>query len=292
MTLYWQRRLTTFSILFVFVVALDGCKIERPDPASAAAAILHKHPTDFLSALTALDALASAEIGLPPVPWVGELYRQSGQLKPLLTGARSDSEKVGILNAWIFDTLSIATSSDSTSLSGSLPSRVLTNHKGSCLGLTLLYLSFGQTLGLPLYPVFLPGHIIVRFRSPSYTCNIETLRRGLARSDAFYRQEFFLNQRPWYKLMDAEDKQALAALVFNLGNTHRAHGDLQYALAEYQLTEEAIPGFPEALGNQGAVYITLGSLKEAEKKLSQSVKGDSVNNPASINLTRILEILK
>ena len=292
MTRNWQSRLAPFSILFCTVITLSGCKLERPDPASAAAAILHKHPADFLAALTALDALASTEVGLPPVPWVNELYRQSAQLKPLLKSVGSDSEKVGILNAWIFDTLSMAPSSDSTSLSGSLPSRVLTNHKGSCLGLTLLYLAFGQTLGLPLYPVFLPGHIFVRFHSASYTCNIETLRHGLARSDAFYRQEFFLNQRPWYTLMDAEPKQGLAALVFNLGNTHRARGDMQYALMEYQLTEEAIPGFPEALSNQGAVLLLLGSLKEAKIKLSEAVKGDSVNNPASINLTRIREILK
>ena len=275
---------------FLILPPLTGCKLERPDPASAAAAILHKHPSDFLSALTALDALASAEVGLPAVPWLDLLYRHSSLLKPLLKNAGSDSEKVSILNAWIFDSLSVVTQPDSTHLAGSLPSRVLTSNQGSCLGLTLLYLALGQTLQLPLRPVLLPGHIFVRFRSQTYTCNIETLRRGLARSDDFYRQEFFLDKRPWYTLSDGDPKQALAALVFNLANTHRSRGELKYALTEYQLTEEAIPGFPEALANQGAVLLATGAVKDAEMKLTASLAGDSINTPASKNLARIGEI--
>src|SRR4051812_42902443 len=41
--------------------SLSACRLEKPDPASQAAAILHKHPSDFQDQLVALDALAARE---------------------------------------------------------------------------------------------------------------------------------------------------------------------------------------------------------------------------------------
>lgn len=266
---------------------LVGCRLERPDPAAQASAILHKHPSDFLDQLRALDALAAAEIGLPSGALAESLYRQSSRLKPLLAKAANDSAKIALLNAWIFDSLSILPIADSNDLAASLPSRVLTERKGSCLGLTLVYLALGRSLGLPLNPVFLPGHIFIRYRSAAYTCNIETLRRGLARTDSFYRETFSLRLRPWYTLEAGDPKQALAALVFNLGNTHRKNGDWPTALAEYGLVEEALPGYPEALGNQGAGLLVSGDLRGAEAKLLAAYQGDSLAEPARQNLAAL-----
>ena len=266
---------------------LFGCRMERPDPPSSASAILHKHPADFLNQLTALEARAAAEVNSPIQPWLEKLTRQSQRLVPLLKSAHSDSEKVALLNTWVFDSLALVPISDSTDLIASLPSRVLADRKGSCLGLTLVYLALGQALDLPLHPVFLPGHIFVRYRSGAYAFNIETLKRGLARSDSFYRETFSLKSRIWYDLKDADPKQALAALVFNLGNTHRSRGEWRFALAEYRLVEEMIPGYPEAQVNQGAALLALGDRDAAEVKLLAAWMGDSQSPPARQNLSAI-----
>jgi regulator of sirC expression with transglutaminase-like and TPR domain len=268
--------------------ALGGCRLERPDPVAQASAILHTHPADFIDQLSTLDAMAAKEVGLPSSASLPEsLYRQSVRLKPLLARASGDSAKVAILNAWVFDSLAISPIDDSDDLAVSLPSRVLAERKGSCLGLTLLYLALGRSLDLPLRPVFLPGHIFVRYRSDAYACNIETLKRGLARTDSFYRENFSLRSRPWYTLRDGEPKQALAALVFNLGNAHRARGDWKYALEEYRLVEEAIPGYPQALCNQGAALLVTGDRKAAETKLLAAWEGDSLALPTRRNLVSI-----
>ncbi len=274
---FWVCTLT----LFFFT-----CKMERPDPASEALAILHKHPSDFLNELAALDALASREAHLPGKTFVDSIYRYASRLKPTMVEAGSDSMKLALLKAWVFDSLRIEPIEDSNQLAMSLPSQILATRKGSCLGLSLLFLALGQTLDLPLVPVFLPEHVFIRFRSPTFSANVETLRKGIARSDSFYRETFSLSRRPWYQLADGTQKQALAALVFNMGNLHSSQSKWDLALGEYRLVEEVIPGFPETLGSQGAVFLATGDSQQAEKKLFMAFKGDSLSKPLIQNLRK------
>lgn len=280
-------------LAIVLLLSNNGCQLEKlkPDPVSAANAILHKHPADFLNQLMALDALASKEAGLATYPWMEILYKASGGLKSKLAATESDSVKVILLNSWVFDSLGLVAVEDSNYLSHSLPSEVIRKKNGSCLGLTLIYLALGQTLELPLSPVLMPGHIFIRYHSNSYTCNIETLRRGLARTDSFYLSNFKLNQRPWYQLKSGTPEQALYALLFNLANHHGSHGDWKHALGEYQLILDALPGHPEALGNQGAGLMAMGENKAAEASFLKSLQGDSLSSAAKENLALINKAL-
>ncbi len=273
----------------LLAVWLGGCRPEKTDVVAESAAILHQQPPDFIDQLSHLDALAMGE---KSGSWVHStladsltLYRE--HLRPLLGLANSDSEKVNLLNAWIFDSLGVMPVTDTGDLATSLPSQVLRNRQGSCLGISLLFLALGEALDMPLRPVFLPGHIFVRYRSKEYTRNVETLRKGLDRSDSFYRDHFYLARRPWYSLQEAELGDALAALVFNLANTHRSRGKRDEALGEYRLVEEALPGFPEALGNEGALLLEAGEISTSEGKLLVALAGDSLAEPAWRNLARI-----
>jgi regulator of sirC expression with transglutaminase-like and TPR domain len=274
----------------VSALMLCACVLEKPDPVSQAAAILHKHPSDFLDQLSALDAMASKEIASGPATTpnlIETIYRAKARLAPQVAG-RSDSEKVAILNAWVFDSLGIVPLLTDSNLASSLPSQVIARKQGSCVGLVLLYLALGKTLALPLHPVFLPGHVFIRYRATpatgGYTRNIETLRRGIERSDAFYDSAFSLAKRPWYRLGDSEPRQALGALIFNLANTHRARGDWKTALGEFRLAEEAIPGLPEAVGSQGAALLSLGDTDGARERLQTALAGDSLAEAAWLNL--------
>jgi regulator of sirC expression with transglutaminase-like and TPR domain len=267
------------------LIAIAACSLEKPDPASQAAAILSKRPSTFRDRLVALDDLASRELGIAGRTTLAEsLYHYSARLRPRLAAAASDSSRVEILNAFFFDSLRIEPQLEDSTLAGSLPSRVLAERRGACVGLVLLYLALGDILELPLAPVFLPGHVMVRWRGGGQVRNIEILRRGIARSDSFYRETFALDRRPWYALSDARPDQALAALVFNLANHHRSRGFLDAALEEYRLVEERLPGFPEALGNQGAAYLLAGDRPRAREKLNAALAGDSLAEPARRNL--------
>ncbi len=282
---------------------LTGCRLERPDPASQAAAILNKHPSDFPDQLASLDALAlremkflrsdsaagkdaAAGVAFPDRSVLAEsLYRYSQRLRPALASLTADSSRIALLNAFLFDTLAIVPDTVGDDLAASIPTLILQRRRGACVGLTLMYLALGRSLDLPMVPVFLPGHVFVRYLSPRGSPrNIETLRGGIARSDSFYRETFALRKRPWYSLADARPEQALAALVFNLGNAHRAAGDLAAAKAEFGLAENAVPGFPEALGSLGACLLWEGEKAQAREKFLAALKGDSLSQPALINL--------
>jgi hypothetical protein len=295
----FRSSLRRAALLALHLALLPVACLERPDPASQAAAILNKRPAGFQDRLIALDALASAELGIPGRPALAEsLHALAARLRPALAGAFPggapgtgsagdggfDSLRAGILDAFLFDTLGLVPLLDDTTLASSLPSRVLADRRGGCLGLSLLYLALAEALGLPLRPVFLPGHVMVRWRSPSLVRNVETLRRGLARGDGFYRETFSLARRPWYALADARPDQALAALVFNLANLHRAREMLAAAEAEYRLAESFLPAWPEALGNLGATLMLAGDRDGAREYLEAALAGDSLAAPALRNL--------
>ena len=290
-------RLRRAALTAAFLAAaLARCRLEPPDPASQAAAILHKHPSAFADQLASLDALASREVAelepgsLPPqLPLLAEsLYAYACRLKPAMAAAAAapdpDSARIAMLNAFVFDSLAIVPLDADTTLAASVPSLALARRKGSCVALVLVYLALGQALDLPLVPVFLPGHVCIRFRGHGRARYLETLRRGIARSDSFYRETFSLSQRPWYSLADAKPEQALAALVFNLGNARLSHGDLATAAEEFRLAGEALPGFPEALGNQGVCLWLQGDKAGAKAKFLAALEGDSLSPPALRNL--------
>jgi len=66
-----------------------------------------------------------------------------------------------------------------------LPS-VLDSREGVCLGVSILYLSLAQRIGLPLEIITPPGHIFVRYREGVRVINIETTARGInVPSDAY-----------------------------------------------------------------------------------------------------------
>jgi regulator of sirC expression with transglutaminase-like and TPR domain len=292
------RSVPALATLAALACSLTACRLERPDPASQAAAILHKHPADFTDQLASLDALAAREASAlsrdsadspvngkaPRVSLSESLYAYSVRLKPAMAAAASDSARIALLSAFLYDSLGIDPVRGRPTLASSVPSLVLSGRKGSCVGMTLLYLALGRSLHLRLAPVFLPGHVFVRWRSDSGAINIETMKRGIARSDSFYRERFLLAKRPWYSLADGKPEQALAALVFNLGNAHRLAGDVKSAREEYRLAEEAMPGYPEAVGNQGVCRMLAGDTAEARREFAAALAGDSLAEPAWHNL--------
>jgi hypothetical protein len=284
----------SFAALAAF--ALSACRLEKPDPASQAAAILRKHPADFQDQLAALDALAAREVAeLEPSatpssrPILAEsLYAYRTRLKPSLDAAGSDRERLDRLHAFFFDSLGMTAVDADTSLASSVPSLALARRRGSCVALCLLYLAVGRSLDLPLAPIFLPGHVALRFRPRNGDpVNIETLRRGIARTDSFYRETFSLPKRPWYSLDDGRPEQALAALLFNMANARRIHGDPATAAEEYRLVAEALPGFPEALGNQGVCALDRDR-GSAARLFRAAYEGDSLS-PARANLAALGE---
>jgi len=273
---FWIQLFLQIFFVFTFTVG-SGCHFEKPDPASQAMAILEKHPSDFLDQLRALDALTCQEGHLPSLPWLDIIYLQSHALQMQMNKLSTDSEKVLLFTHFIFDSLNIQPVLETNEIANSLPSQVLNHHAGSCVGISLVALALSHQINFPLFPVFLPGHLFLRYQSETYRQNIETLKGGIARTDSFYQVTFMLPKRPWYHLKNGNSNQALVALLFNMANLHLQNSEYQTALTEYKLVEKYLPQFPEAEGNMGVIYLKNHEPEKARKLFLSSFAGDSIS---------------
>lgn len=99
-------------------------------------------------------------------------------------------DKIHAINAFIFEELEFrfpphSAYAESIDEYTFLPN-VLDSRRGVCLGVSLLYLSIAQRLGVPLEIITPPGHIYVRCLTEDGPLNIETTARGIHLEDEVY----------------------------------------------------------------------------------------------------------
>lgn len=63
---------------------------------------------------------------------------------------------------------------------------VIDRRKGNCVGMSILFLSIAERLGLPIFGVNVPDHIFVRYDDGETEINIETGHEGISLNDSFY----------------------------------------------------------------------------------------------------------
>lgn len=145
-------------------------------------------------------------------------------------------------------------------------SSVLTERRGSCLGLGALYLALAERLDTKLDGLMVPGHFFVRAPATAGVAarNVELLRRGEAMPDAWYRQKY----GPWPERPDDYFRPLSVAELeavhwFNLGNHLRGKGALDGAERAYRHAVAAFPDFAEAHASLGVTRQLAGRLDAA-----------------------------
>jgi tetratricopeptide (TPR) repeat protein len=176
------------------------------------------------------------------------------------------------INTVVFGELGFEREIESTASRFFELSSVLSDRRGSCLGLGALYLAIGERIGVPLDGILLPGHFFVRTRGPG-AHNVELLRRGEAMPDDWYRKKY----GPWPEHGSAYARSVsvleLAGIHwFNRGNEARAIGDLGGAERAYSRATSEFPDFAEAHASLGAVRQLRGALTEAEASYSEAAR--------------------
>ncbi len=264
------------------------CEMPGGDPASSVLSILNKRPASFHERLVALDALIRRYQGLEPrSEFVESLTVQEGLLKNRLLSISDPEAKLTALKSFVFDSLKLQPVSGPTSLDLSLPSRVLEDRKGSCVGLTLLFLAYAEAVNLPLRPVFLPSHITLSLDIQGKTRYLETLKPTLERDSAFYAQTFLLAKRPWYAALSSKPPEAaLLALIFNFANTQHDQGQEDWAQDLYRLINQSLPQFPEAAGNLGLLLHHKKLPDQAKPWLDTALAGDTLGGQKALSILR------
>lgn len=126
---------------------------------------------------------------------------------------------------------------------------VVERRRGSCVGMSLIYLLLGEKLGLPLYGVLAPSHMFVRYDDGIARFNIETLRRGECMSDEWYRRRYGITDTSLYPLRNLDCAQVSAVVHYNIGNIMFHEKRFDNAISHLQAALEVLPDFPEAQGN-------------------------------------------
>jgi len=190
--------------------------------------------------------------------------------------------------------------------------RVIDEKKGSCLGLSILYLCLAQRLNLPVYLVTVPKHYFVRYDDGKFEQNIETTMKGLDLPDfTYYWRSYRISQESIKRgvyFRNLSKKEAIVCILGTraafIGEKHiddKALADLDFALKfapdnpeiyfnkaviyckekQYDRAITAFnkaisldPGFAEVYRNRGAAYELKGEINKAIEDYNQAINLD------------------
>jgi regulator of sirC expression with transglutaminase-like and TPR domain len=176
---------------------------------------------------------------------------------------QADYRAIPVINEYLFSELrfkSIAEASDPHDL---FLHTVLDKKAGYCLSLSILYLSLGERLGIPLYGVVVPGHFFVRYDDGQTRFNIETTSKGGVASDDHYIKKFNVPRGSGIYMKSLNKIQTLGCFFNNLGNSYNEVGNIDSALLALERAVETNPTLSESRANLGNIYLTKGQVTDA-----------------------------
>lgn len=204
---------------------------------------------------------ARAVFGKDSVPAPGPFFTMLDSTVRVLRAdiaGRAPEARVKALARVIYDDWGVAFDPNQDDLLSLLPHTIVARQRGSCLGVSLIFLMLAERTGVPLHGVLLPGHFFVRYDDGETGRNIEPNRRAYAHPESYYRRRYGVAEGSWYDLRNLSAPEALAVLRYNLGNIYRGAGRLDRAAASYRACVAVLPGFAAAWGNYAIALDALG----------------------------------
>ena len=143
-----------------------------------------------------------------------------------------------------------------------LPS-VLDSREGVCLGISILYLSLAQRLGLPLEIITPPGHIYIRYREGVKITNIETTARGINLPSDTY---LGIDTR---RLDQRTVKEVIGMAFVNQASVAWGLNQYEATTKLYEIAKDYLPNDPLLKFFLGMNYLFIGKKSEGRKLLEQ-----------------------
>ena len=143
-----------------------------------------------------------------------------------------------------------------------LPS-VLDSRHGVCLGVSILYLTLAQRIGLELEIITPPGHIYLSYQKDGKEINIETTARGLDIPTEMY---LGINNKT---LKRHVMKNVVGLNFMNAAATAWHHADYKLALSFYQKAELFLPEYPILTMFTAYNHLLSGNLEQGKLLLEK-----------------------
>jgi tetratricopeptide (TPR) repeat protein len=198
---------------------------------------------------------------------------------------RANYKAVPVINEYLFDELGFKAISDTNDPNDLFLHTVMDKKQGYCLSLSVLYLSIGERLGMPLYGVVVPGHFFVRYDDGRTRFNIETTSKGGYADDEHYINEFKVPKGNGSIYMENLNKiQTLGCFFNNLGNSYNKVGDTEQAMLALERAVEINPSLAESHVNLGNIYLEKDKIKDAIREYEEALEIDPSNAKPHNNL--------
>ena len=176
---------------------------------------------------------------------------------------RANYRAILMINEYLFDELGFKAVSEASDPNDLFLHSVLDRKRGYCLSLSILYLSLGERLGLPVYGVVVPGHFFVKYDDGRVRFNIETTSKGGSASDEHYITKFKVPEDDSIYMRKLTKVQTLGCFLNNLGNSYSEVGDTESALRALETAVRINPSLGESRANLGNLYLKDGRIEDA-----------------------------
>ena len=187
-------------------------------------------------------------------------------------GLQANHRAVVVINKYLFDELGFESISEASNPDDLFLHSVLDKKQGYCLSLSILYLSLGERLGLPLYGVVVPGHFLVRYDDGRVRFNIETTSKGGTAPDEHYINKFKVPENDSIYMTNLNKMQTLGCFFNNLGNSYNEVGNIDSALLALERAVETNPTLSESRANLGNIYLTKGQITDAINQYREALR--------------------
>lgn len=228
-------------------------------------------------------------LGLPVDPSLvkRELQRLEERLRPEVGRAADEAQVVDAFRRVLLEEEGFAYDKSSSDPGNYLLETVLARKKGNCLGLSMLYLSLADRLGVPFRGVYVPSHCFVRYEGKKTRRNVEFAEGGASWEDERYRREFRIRPgRPY--LVSLSPMEMVGVFLKTLGAGYSRKGREEDALRLYEEAERLSPGLPDVHYNAGVSLQKLGRLEGAAGKYRRALALDPEMAAARDNLSVLL----
>ncbi len=143
-------------------------------------------------------------------------------------------------------------------------SSVIDSRRGVCLGVSLLYLTLAQRLGLDLEIITPPGHIYIRYKDNSGNIiNIETTARGVD-----YPSDVYLGLET-KKLQQRNIKEAIGLVFINQASVYWTSQHYETAVNLYKKAMKYLPNDPTLKQMLGLNLLFSGHENEGNEMLKK-----------------------
>jgi tetratricopeptide (TPR) repeat protein len=198
---------------------------------------------------------------------------------------QANYKAVAVINEYLFDELGFKPIPDANDPNDLFLHSVMDRKRGYCLSLSILYLSLGERLGLPLYGVVVPGHFFVRYDDGQVRFNIEATSKGGYADDEHYINKFKVPKgNNGIYMVNLNKIQTLGCFFNNLGNSYNEVGDTEQAMLALERAVEINPTLAESRMNLGNIYLKKDRIEDAIHEYEAALEIDPDNAKIHNNL--------